>query len=258
VDLATIIGIIIGLGMILFTIVTGEGAKIFIHIPSALIVFGGSIASTLVSFKLSEILGVINVIRKAFFSDSFDPPQIIETVVSLSKKARKEGLLAIDSDVNEIEDPFLRTGMQMVVDGTEPELIRSVMETELSYTMERHKTGQQIMNALGTYAPAFGMIGTLMGLIQMLTKLDDPSKIGGGMAVALITTFYGAVAANLIFLPIAGKLKNRSDSEVIIKEMVIEGVLSIQFGEHPNTIHRKLSNFLPPKMRTEEGESTEK
>ena len=248
-DIATIVGIIAGLGMILFSIVTGEGAMIFLHIPSMLIVMGGSIAATLISFQLKEVLGVISFTRKAFFSDSTDSVQLIDTVVGLSKKARKEGLLAIDSDVNEIEDPFLRTGMQMVVDGTEPELIRSVMETELSYTMERHKTGQQIFNALGTYAPAFGMIGTLMGLIQMLTKLDDPSKIGGGMAVALITTFYGAVLANLIYLPLAGKLKNKSEGEVIIKEMIIEGVLAIQFGEHPNTIHRKLSNFLPPKLR---------
>lgn len=250
-DIATVIGIIAGIGMIAFSIVTGEGAKMFLHVPSILIVLGGSIAATLISFQLKEVLGVVSVVRKAFFSDATDTVQLIDTVVNLSKKARKEGLLAIDSDVNEIEDSFLRTGMQMVVDGTEPELIRSVMETELSYTAERHKTGQQIFNALGTYAPAFGMIGTLMGLIQMLTKLDDPSKIGGGMAVALITTFYGAVTANLIYLPIAGKLKNRSDGEVIIKEMIIEGVLAIQFGEHPNTIHRKLSNFLPPKMRQE-------
>ncbi len=248
-DIATVIGIFAGLGMIGFTIVTGEGAKMFVHIPSMMIVFGGSIAATLVSFPLKEVLGVANVIRKAFFSDNFDGQKIIDQIVALSKKARKEGLLAIDKDVNEIEDAFLRTGMEMVVDGTEPELIRSVMETELSYTMERHKTGQQIMNSFGTYAPAFGMIGTLMGLVQMLTQLDDPSKIGGGMAVALITTFYGAVIANLVFLPLAGKLKNRSDAEVVMKEMIIEGVLSIQFGEHPNTIQRKLSNFLPPKLR---------
>ncbi len=254
-DLATVIGIVVGMGMIFFTILTGQGAKIFIHIPSALIVFGGATASTLVSFKLKEVLGVVGVVRKAFFSDEVNGGEIIEQIVGLSKKARKEGLLAIDRDVNEIEDAFLRTGMEMVVDGTEPELIRSVMETELSYTLERHKLGQQIFNAFGTYAPAFGMIGTLMGLVQMLTQLDDPSKIGGGMAVALITTFYGAVLANLLFLPIAGKLKNRSDSEAVIKEMIIEGVLSIQFGEHPNTIQRKLSNFLPPSQRiaTEEG-----
>ncbi len=253
-DIATIIGIAAGMSMIVFAIVTGEGAKMFLHLPSILIVVGGSFAASLVSFQLKEILGVMGVVRKAFFSETTDTVELVDIVVNLSKKARKEGLLAIDRDVNEIEDPFLRSGMQMVVDGTEPGLIRGVMETELSYTMERHKTGQLIFNALGTYAPSFGMIGTLMGLIQMLSKLDDPSKIGGGMAVALITTFYGAVLANLIYLPIAGKLKNRSNGEVIIKEMIIEGVLSIQYGEHPNTIHTKLSNFLPPNMRSSQEE----
>lgn len=250
-DIATIVGIVVGLGLILFTILTGEGAKMFLHIPSILIVLGGSVAATLVSFTLKEVIGVINVIRKAFFSDSFDGGSIIDQIVALSKKARKEGLLAIDKDVNEIEDAFLRSGMEMVVDGTEPELIRTVMETELSYTMERHKKGYQIMNSFGTYAPAFGMIGTLMGLVQMLSNLEDPSKIGGGMAVALITTFYGSVLANLVFLPIAGKLAANSGTEVVIKEMIVEGVLAIQFGEHPNTIHRKLSNFLAPKDRSE-------
>lgn len=250
-DIATIIGIVVGLGLIVFTIATGEGAKMFIHIPSILIVFGGSVAATLISFTLKEVLGVITVIRKAFFADSVDGGTLIDLIVSLSKKARKEGLLAIDKEVNEIPDAFLRSGMEMVVDGTEPELIRAVMETELSYTMDRHKKGAQIMNSFGTYAPAFGMIGTLMGLVQMLSNLEDPSKIGGGMAVALITTFYGSVLANLVYLPIAGKLQVNSGTEIVIKEMIIEGVLAIQFGEHPNTIHRKLSNFLAPKDRKE-------
>lgn len=250
-DIATIVGIVVGLGLIIFTIITGEGAKMFIHLPSIMIVFGGSLAATLISFTLKEVLGVVNVIRKAFFSDSFEGGALIDLIVSLSKKARKEGLLAIDKEVNEIPDSFLRSGMEMVVDGTEPELIRSVMETELSYTMDRHKKGAQIMNSFGTYAPAFGMIGTLMGLVQMLSNLEDPSKIGGGMATALITTFYGSVLANLVYLPIAGKLQANSGTEIIIKEMIIEGVLAIQFGEHPNTIHRKLSNFLAPKERKE-------
>ena len=250
-DIATIIGIVVGMGLIIFTIATGEGAGMFIHIPSAMIVFGGAIASTLISFSLKEVLSVISVVQKAFFTAAYDGGKLIEQIVALSKKARKEGLLAIDKDVNEIDDSFLRSGMEMVVDGTEPELIRTVLETELSYTMERHKKGAQIMNELGASAPAFGMIGTLMGLVQMLSNLDDPSKIGGGMAVALITTFYGSVLANLIFLPLAVKLQNNSGTEVIIKEMIIEGVLAIQFGEHPNTIHRKLSNFMAPKERSE-------
>ncbi len=250
-DIATIIGIVVGMGLIIFTIATGEGAGMFIHIPSAMIVFGGALASTLISFSLKEVLSVISVVQKAFFTAAYDGGKLIDQIVTLSKKARKEGLLAIDKDVNEISDAFLRSGMEMVVDGTEPELIRTVLETELSYTMERHKKGAQIMNALGASAPAFGMIGTLMGLVQMLSNLDDPSKIGGGMAVALITTFYGSVLANLIFLPLAVKLQNNSGTEVIIKELIIEGVLSIQFGEHPNTIHRKLSNFMAPKERLE-------
>lgn len=248
-DLATIVGIIAGLLLVVSTILMGGDAAIFVHVPSMMVVFGGALAATLISFQLSEILGVISVVRKAFFSDNYNNEAIITKIVELSKKARREGLLAIDSDVNKIEDSYLRKGMEMVVDGTEPELIRSVMETELSYLTERHKKGQQIFNALGMYAPAFGMIGTLMGLIAMLTKLEDPSQIGGGMAVALITTFYGALGANLIFLPISGKLKNRSDDEIVVKEMIVEGVLAIQFGEHPNSINRKLLNFLAPKHR---------
>ncbi|HGY55130.1 MAG TPA: motility protein A [Caldithrix abyssi] len=248
-DLATIVGIVAGFFLISFAILSGGDVGIFIHVPSMMIVVGGATAATLISFQLKEVLGVISVIKKAFFSDKVDSVVLVETMVDLSKKARREGLLAIDKEVSKLEDPFMRTGMEMVVDGTEPEVIRGVMETELSYLMERHKKGQQILNAFGTYAPAFGMIGTLIGLVAMLTKLDDPSQIGGGMAVALITTFYGALLSNLVFLPLAGKLKNNSDEEVVIKEMIIEGVLSIQLGEHPNTIQRKLLNFLAPKER---------
>lgn len=249
-DIATVIGILAGLGMVLITILSGGDARIFLDVPSFMVVIGGAIAATLISFQLKEVIGVIGVVRKAFFSDKYNFVGLIEQIVNLSKKARRDGLLAIDREVNQLDDEFLRKGMEMVVDGTEPEVIRSVMETELSYLMERHKKGQQIFNALGTYAPAFGMIGTLIGLIAMLTKLDDPSQIGGGMAVALITTFYGSVAANLIFLPIATKLKNRSDEEVVIRELVIEGVLAVQYGEHPNSISRKLMNFLAPKHRS--------
>ncbi len=248
-DLATIIGIVLGVSLVLTTIIMGGHASIFVHVPSMMVVIGGATAATLISFQLKEVLGVIDVVRKAFFSEKIDNVALINQIVQLSKKARKEGLLAIDKEVNNIHDPFLRSGMEMVVDGTEPELIRNIMETELSYLMERHKRGQDIFISYGEYSPAFGMIGTLIGLIAMLTNLNDPTQIGGGMAIALITTFYGALSANLVFLPIAGKLKNRSEEEVIVKEMIIEGVLSIQFGEHPNTIQRKLMNFLAPKQR---------
>ncbi len=248
-DIATIIGIVAGMGLVIMTILMGGDAGVFIHVPSMMIVFGGSVAATLVNFPLAEMVGVMKVVKKAFQGASTESFDLIGQIVDLSKKARREGLLAIDKELANVEDEFLRSGLEMAVDGTEAETIRTIMETELSYLMERHKKGQGIFNSLGMYAPAFGMIGTLIGLIAMLQKLDDPSQFGGGMAVALITTFYGALIANLIFLPIAGKLKNKSNEEVVLKEMIIEGVLSIQYGEHPKNIQRKLMNFIPPEMR---------
>ncbi len=255
-DLATIIGILSGLGLVAFTIASGGDAGIFIHIPSMMVVFGGAMAATLINTPLKEFLGVTKVAANAFSVEAAKEPELIELFVELSKKARREGILAIDRELGNIEDEFMRTGLEMAVDGSEPETIRSVMETELTYLMERHKRGQQIFNSLGTYAPAFGMIGTLIGLISMLKNLDDPSNIGEGMAVALITTFYGSLLANLLFLPIAGKLKGKSETEIVLKEMIIEGVLAIQYGEHPKNIHRKLLNFIPPELRvTDEAEA---
>lgn len=248
-DLATIIGILSGLTLIGYTIISGGNLAIFIHVPSMMIVFGGALAATLVNFPLKDVIGVLGVVRNAFKAEDAQESELVNRFVELSKKARREGILAIDREINKIDDKFMRTGLEMAVDGTEPETIRSVMETELTYLVERHKKGQKIFTSLGTYAPAFGMIGTLIGLIAMLRTLDDPANIGAGMAVALITTFYGAFISNLVFLPIAGKLTNRSDEEIIKKEMIIEGVLAIQYGEHPRNIHRKLLNFIPPKLR---------
>ncbi len=248
-DLATILGILSGLTLIGFSILKGGSLAVFIHVPSMMIVFGGAMAATLVNFSLKEVIGVINVVRKAFTSEHSKEVAVIEEFVDLSRKARREGILAIDKELANIDDEFMRVGLEMAVDGTEPETIRNVMETELTYLIERHKRGQQLFTSLGTYAPAFGMIGTLIGLIAMLKSLDDPSNIGSGMAVALITTFYGAFFSNLVFLPLAGKLKNRSDKELIYKKMIIEGVLAIQLGEHPRNIDRKLMNFIPPKLR---------
>ena len=248
-DVATIIGILSGLGLILYTIISGGNLEIFIHIPSMMIVGGGSMAAILVNFPLKEVISVLGIVKKAFMSDEIDATNIIDLFVNLAMKSRRDGILAIDKELHTIDDNFMRIGLEMAVDGAEPETIKNVMEVELNYLIERHKKGQQIFLSLGTFSPAFGMIGTLMGLIAMLKTLDDPSNIGAGMAVALITTFYGSVLANLLFLPIAGKLKNRSDHEITIKEMMIDGVLAIQYGEHPKNISRKLLNFIPPKTR---------
>ncbi len=248
-DIATIIGILSGLGLIGSAIFSNGNYEIFLHLPSLMIVFGGAIAATLVNFALIEVIGVLGVVRKAFQSQKDNSAEVISNLVDLSKLSRREGILAIDSRLPEMSSAFMRSGMELAVDGAEPETIRSIMETELSYVISRHNRGQMIFTSLGTYAPAFGMIGTLIGLIAMLRSLEDPSQIGSGMATALITTFYGAALANLIFLPIAGKLKNRSDEEVLLKEMIIEGVLAIQYGEHPRNIEHKLKNYLAPKMR---------
>ncbi|HHE46180.1 MAG TPA: motility protein A, partial [Bacteroidetes bacterium] len=164
---------------------------------------------------------------------------------------RREGILAIEMELETVDDDFLKSGIQYAVDGTEPEYIRAIMESELQSLDERHKLGQSIFLAMGTYAPALGMIGTLIGLIQMLSGLDDPSKIGEGMATALVTTLYGAMIANLFFLPVAGKLSNRSKEETLQKELILEGILSIQSGDNPRFVREKLLTFLPPAARAE-------
>ncbi|KAA3617617.1 MAG: motility protein A [Calditrichaeota bacterium] len=248
-ELGTVVGLVSGVILVFTTIFLGGEMMSFLDIASFLVVVGGAIAATFVAIPFGDVLSVANITKNAFFGKKIDYVQVIEVVVDLAKKARREGLLAVDKEVNKIENEFLKTGMEMVVDGTEPELIKKVMNTELSYLMDRHSKGQALYTTLGMYSPAFGMIGTLIGLIAMLQNLDDPAAIGPGMAVALITTFYGALIANLVFLPMATKLANMSGSEILEKEMIIEGVLAIQFGEHPNTISRKLLNFIPPKLR---------
>ncbi|MBN2280469.1 MAG: MotA/TolQ/ExbB proton channel family protein [Candidatus Marinimicrobia bacterium] len=248
-DIATILGIVSGLTLVAMAILGNGEITTFIDVPSLMIVVGGTGAAIFVNFAMKEVFSVMTVVKKVFTDDVSSGIDTIEIFEELAKRSRREGILAIDKYLSKVEDDYMKAGLEMAVDGTEPETIREVMESELTYLMERHKKGQQIFNALGMYAPAFGMIGTLIGLINMLKGLEDPTSIGEGMSVALITTFYGAFLANLLFLPIAGKLKIRSDQEVIHKELVIEGVLAIQMGEHPKNLVRKLLNFLPPKVR---------
>lgn len=248
-DIATILGIVSGLGLVAMAILGRGNLSTFIDIPSLMIVIGGTFAAIFVNFTIKEVIGVLSVVRKVFTNDESPVLDIVDDFEDMAVKARREGILAIDQSLPDVQDDFMRHGLEMAVDGTEPEILREVMESEVNYVIERHKKGQKIFMSLGTYSPAFGMIGTLIGLIIMLKGLDNPADIGGGMATALITTFYGSLFANLLFLPIAGKLKIRSDEEIILREMVIDGVLSIQSGEHPRNIAKRLLNFLPPKLR---------
>lgn len=257
-DIATLIGIMFGLGLNIWAIVMGGSATIFLDLPSVFITFGGTICATLITYNLSQVLSVASVIKNAFFSKPADSSDLVATMVSLAEKARRDGILALDNEANKIEDPFLKKGLQLVVDGTDPELVRDIMETELAFIEARHKLGKDICDALGSYFPAWGMIGTLIGLVQMLANLSDPSKVGPGMAVALLTTFYGAFMAYLFMVPISGKLSVKSSEEILHKDVMIEGVLAIQAGNNPRIIEEKLKSFFSPRVRSDVGEKVEK
>lgn len=248
-DIATVAGIVVGFGLIIVTILLGGGASAFVDARSVMVVIGGSFAATLVNYPMKQIIATFKIAAKTFKVESSDEIEVIKKFAELALLARRDGILALDRALGDVQEPFMKGGLEMAVDGTEPDTIRDIMETEISSLQERHKNGQGIFNALGSYAPAFGMIGTLIGLVQMLQNLDDPSSIGPAMSVALITTFYGAVMGNLVYLPMAGKLKTISTQEVIFKKLIIEGVLSIQKGVHPKNIERKLMNYMPPHLR---------
>lgn len=245
-DAATLIGVISGFGLIVLAIITAnEPLTTFQDTGSAMIVVGGTIAALFISFPMKRVFSALKVVRKALFSDHTTPHKLIEDLVSYAEIARRDGILALENMTHEIKDEFIVRGIQMAVDGTDPELIEQIMVSELEALQERHKLGKQIFDTMAKYAPAFGMIGTLIGLIVMLQHMEDPSSIGSGMAVALMTTLYGAILANLVFGPIADKLGTRSREEVLLKEIVIRGVMAIQSGDNPRIVEQKLKTFLP-------------
>lgn len=244
-DIATIIGIVLGISLIILAILAEGQLSTFWSISSILIVLGGVIASTLIHYPLSKVIRVINVVRIAFQGKSQDSVEIIMILIHMAKCARREGLLALEGEVDDlVNDEFLKKGLQLVIDGTEPELVRNILQNEVIMMEERHNSGAAIFETMGASAPAFGMIGTLIGLVMMMKKIKDPSTLGPGMALALLTTFYGTLLANLIFIPIAGKLKLKSNEEVFMKEIMIEGILSVQAGENPRIVAEKMKSFL--------------
>ncbi|MFW5653281.1 MAG: motility protein A [Planctomycetota bacterium] len=222
-----------------------------------LIVFGGALGATLVGFPLTRIKQLPSVAMKAITIKETDPKGLIQQIVGYAEVARRDGILSLESLTSEMEDEFIVRGIQMAVDGTDPELIEQIMEAELENQVVRHGTGKALFEALGRYAPAFGMIGTLIGLVAMLANMSDPAAIGKGMAAALLTTLYGACVANLLFLPIADKLGQRASDEVLIKTIIIQGVMSIQSGDNPRIVEQKLLTFIPPSSRSEDDEDAE-
>lgn len=251
-DIATVLGIVSAFGLVLVAILMGGGIGLFINYPSLMIVIGGTLGTTMINYPLKEVIGVISVVKNVFFTKVSSAKDIIKQFIDFSNKARREGILALESEVTNLNEEFLQKGIQLSIDGLEPQSIREILETEISYIQDRHKLGAEVFTTMGTYAPALGMVGTLVGLVQMLQNMSDPSAIGPAMAVALLTTFYGAVAANLLCMPIAGKLRTRSSEEVLVKELMIEGVICLSNGENPRIVEQKLMAFLAPNQRETE------
>ncbi len=255
-DIATIVGIILGVALVGSAIFTGPAPMAFINIPSVLIVGGGTLATTLIRSPLKVVLGTMNVVRNAFFDRVPPPTELIAKIVELAEKSRRESLLSLENVP--IEDDFLKKGIQLCVDGTEPDVVKSILKAESDAIVERHSRGQDILKGMGSYAPAFGMIGTLIGLVNMLVKMDDPSAIGPQMAVALLTTLYGALIANLVALPIADKLSDRSAREILNKTIVIDGIMGILAANHPRVVEARLLSYIEPKARSLVTEKTQK
>ncbi|MCP3914813.1 MAG: motility protein A [bacterium] len=249
-DLNTAIGTALAFGLVLFAMAVGPGGVgIFIHIPSMVIVFGGTMAVTMMAFPTSDLKPVIKVMLVTAIRKQSTPTEEIERVVTYANLARKEGLLALETKLQEVDDAFFSKGIQLVIDGFGADTVRDIMELEAEWEGQRHGTGRKIMDQMAAFAPAFGMIGTLVGLVQMLQDLSDPSAIGIGMATALLTTLYGAMGANMVFIPLAGKLEMVAKQDSLLRSLMIEGIVAIQSGEKPQLIKEKLKGFLPPSVR---------
>ena len=246
-DIATIIGFVFGTIILVSAVVIGGSPLIFINVPSVLIVIGGTMATAFIRFSMVEVVNSFKVALNAFTSKTANPQEIIQEIVNLANIARKNGLIVLEQQP--IDEPFLKKSIMYCVDGHEAEFIEEILKKEVTLTVERHEVGQSVFKTMGEASPAFGMIGTLVGLVQMLATMDDPASIGPSMAVALLTTLYGAVLANFIFLPLADKLELRSQEEERNRKLVIQGILGILKGLNPRVMEEFLETFLPPKKR---------
>jgi chemotaxis protein MotA len=249
-DIATIIGIVLGVALIAGAIMSKTAIATFVDPASIAIVLGGTFAAALISFPLKQVLKIMGVVKKAFLSRPIDPVEYVTTLTRLAEVARRDGILSLESHLNEGQyDEFLTRGLHMAIDGQDPSVIEAALEKEVETVMERHASGKALFDSIGKYAPAFGMIGTLIGLVIMLQNMDDAAALGPAMAVALITTFYGALIANLVAMPIADKLAVRSADEIAARLLVIHGVMSIQAGDNPRIVQQKLMAFLNDRQR---------
>ena len=249
-ELGTVIGIAIALLGVLGGFLMEGGNLHSLFEPSALvIVVGGSFGATCIGFSMKHATSIPLVLKNAFFTKHTDPLIMLRLIVSLAKKARQSGILALEGEMKSVDNPFVRNALQMVIDGTQPELVREVLETELDAMNIRHKAGVDFFTAWGGFLPTLGVLGTVMGLIHMMENLDDPSGMGPAIAVAFIATLYGVGFANVFMLPLASKLKLHSHEEIKTYEMVIEGILSLQAGDNPHMVSTKMRAYLSPKAK---------
>jgi chemotaxis protein MotA len=251
-DVGTIFGILAAFGLVFYAIQLGGDVSVFLDLPSVLIVLGGTFGATLINHPLAEIGRTFGLVKTAFFPDRSALGERVARVLHFSRRLRSEDVTALRSEFEEETDPFFRQCLELLLEGVEEHEIRRVMEIELSFLDDRHRRGARLFSTMGTIAPAMGLVGTLIGLIQMLQSLDTPSRIGPAMSVALLTTFYGALFANVIFIPFAGKLRTRSEEEFLAKELTIEGVVCLAQRLNPKTIERRLHGFLPGAKRISE------
>ncbi|MFG0249585.1 MAG: motility protein A [Phycisphaeraceae bacterium JB051] len=245
-DIGSLFGLLGTWALVFWAMMSGGQIDIFIDVPSIIMVIGGTCTILFVCFPVGTVKEIIKIIKRCFFNEDKSVQKLIEDMVSFAEIARRDGILSLEGVTKDIDDPFIVSGIQMAVDGTDPELIEQIMQTELDNVADRHAGGKATLDAIGKYGPAFGMIGTLVGLVIMLQNMGDPSKLGPGMAVALITTFYGALMANAFALPLSDRLALRSAEEILYKTIIIKGVMAIQSGDNPRIVEQKLKTYLPP------------
>ena len=248
-DIATIIGMLLGFSLVLWAMLSKGSVEMFMDPAGLAIVAGGTLGVALMSFPLKQVLAITKVIKHAFFTRPMDARVLIKDLVKYAEVARRDGILSLENMVRDNDNTFLVSGIQMAVDGTDPELIEQIMSCEVESVADRHGNGKALLDNMGKFAPAFGMIGTLVGLVLMLANMDDPAAIGPGMAVALLTTLYGSMASNLVFLPLGEKLALRSEEETMLMTIAMRGVMSIQSGDNPRIVEQKLKIFVPPALR---------
>ncbi len=259
-DLATIIGLVVGVIVLVVVLIMdgGSPAELFSHPSSIILIFGGSLAATTITTSLKTVTSLPKIIGQAIKEHHFDINGSIELLVKMADRARRDGLLALEEEAKKIEDPFMQKGIMMVVDGVDPSQVRAILETTIHQMQGRHRIGYSFFNSAGGFAPTFGIIGTVMGLISVLKQLDDPNALGKSIAAAFLATLWGLLSSNLIFLPLGGKLKSKSEEEAHVRYIQLEGILAIQAGENPRIVREKLNAFLPPAMVKQDGDGAEK